>query len=96
MVIVVWTFKLAEGVTEDDFLEASERVQTEFSYLRPGLVRRTVARGERGEWLVLVFWGSEEEAAAGLLASRDDPATRTMSALIDPSTIDVKRFATLD
>ena len=96
MVVVLWTFKLAEGVADSEFLAASERVQTEFSHFQPGFVRRTVARGEAGEWLVLALWGSEEESAAALLASRDDPATQTMSALIDSSTIETKRFETLD
>lgn len=96
MEIVVWTFRLADGVDEAEFLVADARVQAEFSYQQPGLVRRTVARGERGEWLMLVMWGSPEESARALVASRDDPATRAMNALIDPSSIDVKRFVTLE
>lgn len=96
MVVVLWTFKLVEGVAESEFVDASERVQIEFSHFQPGFVRRTVARGEDGEWLVLVLWGSEEEVDAALLASRADAATQAMSALIDPSTIETKRFQTLD
>jgi len=96
VLIVVWTFKLVEGADEQAFLEANELMQTEFVYQQPGFVRRTTARGKDGEWLVIGMWSSDEEAAAaGKLASAD-PIARAATSMVDPSSVQVKRFHTLD
>lgn len=96
MFIVIWTFHLKDGVGEDEFLAANERMQTEFVYQQPGFVRRTTARGVDGEWLVIGVWGSEHEAVvAGKRAQQDDVA-RTANAMVDPASVAVKRFETLD
>jgi hypothetical protein len=96
MVVVIRTFRLHDDAGVREFLNANESVQTGFSHLRAGFVRRTVARGDGGAWLVLEFWGSEEDAAAAERAERDDRASQAMWALIDPATIETKRFETLD
>jgi hypothetical protein len=96
MFVVVWTFRLKAGITEDEFLAANERMQTEFVYLQPGFVRRTTARGKDGEWCVIGMWGSRDDAAkAGELAS-SDPIARTANEMVDPASVSVKRFETLD
>ncbi len=96
MFIVVWTFKLKDGVSEDGFLAANERLQTEFVYQQPGFVRRTTARGKDGEWLVIGMWRSQAEAiAAGELAKQDE-VSRKANRMVDPSSVQVKRFETLD
>lgn len=96
MFIVVWTFHLKPEITEDEFLAANERMQTEFVYQQPGFVRRTTARGKGGEWLVIGVWSTQEDAAtAGQLANRD-PVSQAANAMVDPSTVTVKRFETLD
>ena len=96
MFVVIRTFRLRDDADERHFLQANERVQMEFSHFQSGFVRRTVAREPHGEWVILDFWGSEEEATAADGAAPDDPASQEMSALIDPSTIATKRFETLD
>jgi len=55
-VIETLTFQLAPGTAQSAFLEADQRVQTDFFYRQPGLARRTTARGGDGEWLVVVLW----------------------------------------
>jgi hypothetical protein len=94
--IVVWTFRLKDDVSEADFLAANERLQTEFVYLQPGFVRRTTARGKDGEWLVIGVWGSRAEAFAAREIAKDDLVSRTANAMVEPSSVQVKRFETLD
>ncbi len=94
MVIEVETFRLAAGVDEAAFLEADERVQIDFMHQQPGFVRRTTARGNDGEWLVVVFWDSSDAAMAAAEAARGDPAVVAFGALLGAT--DVKRYATLD
>jgi hypothetical protein len=81
------TFRLAEGVDEAAFLAADEALQAELSPQR-GFVRRTTARGEAGEWLVLAMWWSPAEADAAPAAVPED--------LVDAASLRRGRYETLD
>ena len=88
MLVEVLTFRLMDGADEEAFLAADKRVQAMVSSLE-GFVRRTTARGADGEWLVLCsWWGSSSADAA--------PADQGFAALIDPSSVDRRRYDTLD
>lgn len=90
------TFRLREGVDETAFLAADAAVQA-FHHRQPGLLRRTTARDiSSGEWLVLVLWASWPHADAALRAGRADEAVQSFDAMIDPASISVRRFDTLD
>src|SRR5437879_11566213 len=65
-VIEMFVFSLVPGTDEAAFLEADQRVQTEFSYQQPGLVRRTTARADHGDVRVLVLWASGGDGPAPL------------------------------
>lgn len=81
-VIEITTFRL-EG-SEEKFLASDERLQAELSG-RPGIIRRTTARGASGGWLVLTLWRSEGEADA----SGDLPDG------VDTSSVERTRYAPL-
>ena len=49
-VIETMTFRLRLGVDEAEFLGVDKRLQSEFAYQQPGLVRRTTARSDDGAW----------------------------------------------
>ena len=90
------TFRLAPDTEEAVFLDADRRVQTEFFYRQPGLVRRTTARDRHGEWIVIVIWRSERDADAAARLSESDGATSELAALIDEATVQTRRYSTLD
>jgi hypothetical protein len=92
--IEITTFRLADGTDETAFLAADERVQQEFIPNKPGFARRTTARGDNGEWIVIVLWGSREDADAA--ASDKHPAVDAFTALIDPASVRTSRWETLD
>jgi hypothetical protein len=95
-VIEIATFRLGVQSTEAAFLDADRRVQTEFLYQQPGLVRRTTARDGDGNWIVIAHWRSAAEAdAAATRAERDDVAS-TFAALVDVTTLTTRRYETLD
>ena len=87
MLLETTTFRLADGVDEAAFLAADEERQAELSPRR-GFVRRTTARGEAGEWLVLAMWSSAAEADAAPPAVPVD--------LVDPDSVRTGRYQTLD
>jgi heme-degrading monooxygenase HmoA len=96
MVVEITTFRLVDGADEAAFLEADHRVQTEFFPNFPGFTRRTTARGHDGEWLVVVLWGSEQNAKAAEQLGSEHAAMQAFSAFVDASTVRVRRYTSLD
>jgi hypothetical protein len=89
-------FRLAPDADDQAFEAADRRVQTEFAYRQPGLLRRTVARAEDGEWIVIDLWQSAEDADRCAQAWEDDPLTAEFMSFVDPGTVSVGRYQTLD
>jgi len=80
------TFRLAAGVDASTFIADDARVQQEIAYLQPGILRRTTAVSEDGEWLIATLCASASDA---------DAATSIMDALavhIDASTLRTSRY----
>jgi hypothetical protein len=94
-VIEIMRFRLASGVDEAEFLVADRRVQQEFAYQQPGLLRRTTARGEDGAWIVIDVWRSAADADACDARWERDSATRAFMALVDRGSVSTERYAPL-
>ena len=60
----ILTFRLAPGVDDVTFRSVDERVQVEFAYQQPGIVRRTLGRHDDGRWLALTIWADADSAMA--------------------------------
>jgi hypothetical protein len=95
-VIETMTFRLADTTGESAFLEADRRVQTEFAYHQPGLLRRTTARAEDGDWIVIDIWQSIADADACAERWDDDPVATAFMALLDRTSVRTERYQTLD
>lgn len=87
------TFRLADGVTEDQFLEADRRVQQEFAPFQEGFARRTTAR-DGDTWLIETLWYSADHAEAAL-TSDHAAAVVALRACIDPPTASLRRYEDL-
>ncbi len=100
MIVETLTFRLADGVDDDAFLTADRRVQTEFAYRQPGLLRRTVARstgaGGSSEWIVIDLWASAADADACDARWAADPAAAEFMACVDAASGRAARYETLD
>ncbi len=94
MVVEIATFRPA--VDEEAFLAADRQAQTDYFYGRPGLIRRTTAKGHDGDWTVVTLWASEEDATAAMAGAASDPAARAFLAALDPASVRVERYQTLD
>jgi len=95
-VIETTTLRLADGVDDATFLAADEKVRTGFLYRQPGLVRATTARGDDGEWIVVVLWASDDDATAAERAARNDTANNRLMSLVDATSVDRRRYRTFD
>jgi hypothetical protein len=95
-VIEMLVFDLIEGADVDRFIAADKRVQTDFAYQQPGLLRRTTGRSERGSWLVLDLWESADAADACDEKWKTDPVAQEFMAFVDAATVRSARFEELD
>ena len=84
------------ATADDDALTAADaRMQTEFAYQQPGLMRRTTARGDGGRWCVVTLWGSAEAADRADQAAASDDVAAAFWALVDRDTVRVERYTLL-
>lgn len=96
MVVELMRFRLRPDADTDAFLAADRRVQSEFAYRQPGMLRRTLARAADGEWVVIDLWRGLADADGATRAWEDDPATATFMEFVDRPSVSVERFETLD
>ena len=94
MIIEHRTFRLAAGADEAQLLEADRRIQAEVAPFEHGFIRRTTARGADGRWLVETLWSSDVDAIAA--AEEDGPAVDAFRVCVDPASVEVVRWTTLD
>jgi heme-degrading monooxygenase HmoA len=85
-VIEIVTFRIVGD--ESAFIALDQRIQSEFAHQQPGLVRRTTARNDDGEWAVITIWRAADDADAAQIAWTTHPlrdefdqrtATKSMS-----------------
>ena len=91
-VIEVVRLRPVAGVTEAQFLAASDRFEQDYMVKRPGFLRRTLLRSDGGEWAVLVDWDSAANAQASMDAFPNDPASKPFNAVLDATTFEMKRY----
>jgi hypothetical protein len=94
--IEIMTFRLRPETTEADFLAADRRVQVEFAYHQPGMVRRTTARTPDGDWVVIDLWASADDAANYVDGWNREPGPQAFMALIDEASVKTRAYQTLD
>jgi hypothetical protein len=97
-VIETMTFRLIGGADEAAFLAVDKRLQSDFAYQQPGLVRRTTGRGvdPAGAWIVIDLWRRAEDADACAARWDDDPIAQELMSFVDRSTVEVRRYTDLD
>jgi hypothetical protein len=95
-VIEIMRFRLPPDGDEAAFLAADRRLQEEFIYQQPGLLRRTTARGEDGGWVMIALWRSSADADACEARAERDELPRGFWAMLDSSSIAVERYQELD
>jgi len=93
-VFEILTFRLAPGVDEATFRAIDERVQVEFAYQQPGLVRRTLGRHDDGRWLALTIWTDSESALAAHERFVETDVGREFAAAV--TDVAVERFRGVD
>ena len=94
--IEITRFRPAPGVDEATLVAANRRVQEEFHADTPGLLGRTVARGEDGSWIMICLWRSDADADDADARWERHELRRPILALLDSSSVSVERYQELD
>ena len=94
--IELHAFRLVAGADEEAFVACDKRVQTDFAYQQPGLLRRTTARGSDGGWVVIHLWTSEQAADEARARAASDPTVEEWTGFVDPVTLRSGRWFELD
>jgi hypothetical protein len=91
-VIELMRFRLAPDADVEGFMAADKRLQMEFAYQQPGLLRRTTARGADGRWLVVDLWRSAADADACAARWDTDPVVAAFMAYVDSGSVESERY----
>lgn len=84
-VTVLAPVKLAQGKTERDLIEASDKFQANFVDNEPGILRRELVRIGEGEYLDIVQFQSREEAVAVMEKEMESPVCHEFFSVMDMS-----------
>lgn len=70
-------FTVANGVSSDRLLEASERLERDFLSKADGYLGRVLVQKDSSTWADLVFWRSAEHASKAMGAAASSEACRS-------------------
>ncbi|GHB77448.1 hypothetical protein GCM10008107_28740 [Psychrosphaera saromensis] len=91
-VIEVASFNLNKDVTYQEFSVIDKTVEKEHVSKQPGFISRETAKGEKGEWLVVVHWETLKDADASMNSFMQAKAASTFMSKIDTSSMIMKRY----
>lgn len=81
--VIEWApFRLREGVTEGELLEASGAIQRGFLGLQPGFLRRELAKRAEGLWVDVVHWADQISAQEAMAAGASSATCHRYFALM--------------
>jgi len=70
-------FTLANGITDDVLIAASDRLEKDFLSKSDGYMGRMLVRKDKNHWTDIVFWKSEAHASKAMEAVTSSAACRT-------------------
>ena len=87
LIVEVAQFKLAEGVSEEEFLKEAEAVQKGFLEKQSGYIDRELLKTEDGLWADVLHWKTMKEAQKAAEVMMGNPAAQGFMQKIDPSSV---------
>lgn len=87
LIVEIAQFKLAAGVSDEDFLHEAEVAQKNFLEKQSGYIDRELLKDKDGQWVDILHWNSIGEAQKAAEVMMTDPATQGFMQKIDPSSV---------
>lgn len=91
-VIEIASFNLNKDVTYQEFSVIDKSIEKEHVSKQPGFISKETAKGEKGEWLVVVHWKTLKDADASMNSFMQVKAANTFMSKIDTSAMVMKRY----
>ncbi len=89
-VVEMVTFKLLKGITDTEFLQATEAMETGFLCAYKGFVRRTLSKSDEDSWLDHIEWTDMKAAKNVFELALQVPATGPFFQAVDPNSVTLK------
>lgn len=91
-VLEITTFKTKPATNASAFHKLDGEVEARFTSKQPGFMKRQSAVTEEGEYVVLVYWNSMEEAEASMNKFMSDESVAGYASMIDGATMSMSRY----
>jgi predicted SnoaL-like aldol condensation-catalyzing enzyme/heme-degrading monooxygenase HmoA len=91
-VLEVTTFKLKSTANAAVFHQLDAAVENNFTSKQAGFIKRQSGVNESGEYVVLVYWKSIEDADASMKKFMNDPSVGDFASMIEGSTMKMARY----
>lgn len=92
-IMEVTTFRLNPGVDPMDFSTRDAQVESDFTSMQPGFIRRQSGVDEEGNYVVVVFWKSIADAEASMSKFMGDASVADYAQMIKGETMNMSRYA---
>lgn len=94
--IEIVNFRLADGVTEEEFLQETKSMERDFLGKLHGFRDRDTGKSADGDWLVVLHWDAAEDAQSSMEKFVAAEGTKSFTSKIDMSTFKMTRFELKD
>lgn len=95
-VLEVTTFNTKARVDPSVFQKLDAEVENNFTSKQPGFIRRQSGINDQGEYVVLVYWNSIDDAQASMQKFMGDQSVADYAAMIEGATMKMARYTIKD
>lgn len=95
-VLEVTTFRTKSAVNTSVFNKLDAEVEGNFTINQPGFIERQSGVDDEGNYVVLVYWDTHENAEASMKKFMSDPSVKEYASMIDGPSMNMSRYTVED
>lgn len=92
VVLEVTTFRLKSTVNPIEFNKLDAEVEENYTSKQPGFIKRQSGVNDEGEYVVLVYWNTMEDAAASMEKFMGDASVADFANMIEAKSMQMARY----
>ena len=87
LIVEISQFKLASGVSDEEFLKEAEAAQATFFEMQGGYIGSELLKGKGNRWVKVTNWNSMEDVRKAAKVMLNSPIAQSFIQKIDSSSI---------
>ena len=91
-IMEVTTFNIKSDVNPEKFAKRDGQVEADFTNQQPGFIKRQSAVDEEGNYVIVVYWKSIEDASASMNKFMNDASVGDYAQMIDGPSMKMARY----